>query len=1061
MNQMKIAAMLLLLMVSKVLYSQVSVKGRVKDAGTGAAIQHATIWVKGSAQGTRSDENGFFKLQLKEKKNTLVVSSVGYLEQELVIDNLPNENLQIALSEVVKELAAVEVNTGYQVLPKERATGSFVQLDNRLLNRRVSTDILSRIEDVTPGLIFDRGPVASGNPPITIRGQSTINAKTEPLIVIDNFPYEGDFSTINPNDVESITVLKDAAAASIWGARAGNGVIVITTKRGSFSRRTSVSFNSNLTAAAKPDQFYQPRISSADFIDIEKMLYAQGYYADAEQSINHYPLTPVVEMLIKGGMDEEIERLKRQDVRNDYNRYLNRNAFNQQYALNLNGGGDNQRFYFSAGYDHNNESLVGNSYRRISLNAKNTYTFFNKRLELTSDIYYSESGRKRNGLSSLEMTSAYGSEIDLYPYASLKDENGDALPVTKDYRFSFLERALGEGLLDWQYRPLDELTFADNTSRITDYRINTNLNYKFSQAINMAVFYQYAKSGTEQRNFQPVEAYSVRNLINRYSIPRTTGIERPIPMGGLLDQTAGQQITHNLRMQLNASHDWDGKHKVYGLAGAELRDQGTKIGVHRLYGYDDEYATHTAVDYVGSYTSYVNPNQTNLRIPNIDNQQELTDRFLSYYANLSYSLLDRYTITASGRLDQSNLFGVETNNKGVPLYSLGVSWVLSDESFYRVKDLPYLKLRATFGYNGNIDKSTSAYVTARYNSNDPNTRLPYATILNPPNPDLRWERVRVINLGLDFNGWGNRISGSIEYFKKDGMDLIGVKPYAPSSGITSFTGNYADTKGDGVDFTVNTQLLNKKFKWENNLLFSAISERVTNYKQPFSVAAYLDDFIIAPMEGKPLSAIYAYAWAGLNGENGDPMGVLDGEISNDYSVILAAATPENLVYLGASRPRIFGAFRNTFSYGPVSISFNISYRFKYYFRRAAINYNALLMGHGGHGDYENRWRVAGDEQFTQVPSMPNGPDQSRNTFYTNAAVLVDKADHIRLQDINVSYRLSRSSYAGLPFNSVQFYLYANNIGILWKATDTSLDPDYAKAAAPPVRTLALGIKIDL
>ncbi len=1061
MNVMKIFLMLsCCMMTNTLLWAQVVVHGLVEDAINGKAIDQASIWLRGTRQGTRTDANGFFRLVINNQERMLVISHLGYLDQVIEIGDGMQDTLRVKLEPAISELAAVEINTGYQLLPKERATGSFVQLDNSLLNRRVSTDILSRIEDVTPGLIFDRGPIASGNPPITIRGQSTINAKTEPLIVIDNFPYEGDFNTINPNDVESITILKDAAAASIWGARAGNGVIVITTKRGGFNRKTNVSFNTNITVAAKPDQFYQPKISTADYIEVEKLLFARGYYTDAEQSLNNYALTPVVEMLIAGGKEAEIEQLKWQDVRNDYDRFLNRNAFNRQYAINLNGGSENQRFYFSAGYDRNLETLVGNAYRRVSLNAKNTYLFFDKRLELTSDIYFSESGRETNGFSSVNMTSAYGSQIDLYPYARLSDGQGNHLAVVKDYRMSFVDNALRDGLLDWQYRPLDELSFADNSSRITDYRINSNLNYKFSKAISLSAFYQYAKTATDQRNLQPQEAYAVRNLINRYSIVRTAGVERPIPLGGILDQTASQQKTHSLRLQLNAAHKWNDEHEINGLAGVEMRDQGTVVGVHRLYGYNDEYATSAAVDYTGSYTSYVNPGQTNLRIPNVDSQRELTDRFLSYYSNLSYTLRNKYTLSASGRLDQSNLFGVETNNKGVPLYSVGLSWLLSDEDFYWFKSVPYLKLRATFGYNGNIDKSMSAFVTARYSSNDPNTRLPYATILNPPNPDLRWERVRVVNLGLDFGTANNRLNGSIEYFKKDGMDLIGVRPYAPSSGIVSFTGNYADTKGDGLDLVINAQILDRKLKWDNNLLFSAIGEKVTNYKQSFSVASYLDDYIIAPMEGRPLSAIYAYQWAGLDASTGDPLGVLNGEPSQDYSAILAAATPQNLVYLGAGRPRLFGAFRNTFSYGAWSISVNISYRFKYYFRRASIDYNALLLGYGGHGDYENRWRQAGDEQFTQVPSMPDEPIQSRNTFYTNSAILVDKADHIRLQDINLSYRLTKATMPRLPVSSAQLYVYANNIGILWKATNTKLDPDYARVASPPMRTIALGVKID-
>ena len=293
--------------------------------------------------------------------------------------------------------------------------------------------------------------------PLLLEAQSTIQANSSPLIVVDNFPYEGDFSTINPNDVESITVLKDAAAASIWGARSGNGVIVITTKKGKYNAGTKVVFNSNLTLGAKPDQFYQSKISTADFIDFEKKLFLDGYYKAAEKSTNKYPLTPVVEMLIEGGRESEIEALKQYDVRNDYDQYLNRKSINQQYALNISGGSEFQQFYFSAGYDDNKDNLIGNGFNRLSLNAKNTFSFFNKKLEFSSDIYYSESNRASNGISVINVTTAYGSSIGLYPYARLVDDHGNPLPITNKYRLSFLEQAEQEGLLNWDYVPLDEI----------------------------------------------------------------------------------------------------------------------------------------------------------------------------------------------------------------------------------------------------------------------------------------------------------------------------------------------------------------------------------------------------------------------------------------------------------------------------------------------------------------------------------------------------------------------------------------------------------------------------
>lgn len=1053
--------LILLSLVSKAQENKI-IAGKVINQKDGSPISGASIFIEDVNERTESNQEGLFRLRVIQEEIILNVTHLGFVRKDIHLKFPLDSLLIIKLQEDSGLLNEVVVNTGYQSIPKERATGSFVQINNELLNRKVSADLLSRLEDITSGLIFNRG-VGSGtsNPPITIRGQSTIRANSAPLIVVDNFPYEGDFKNINPNDVESITVLKDAAAASIWGARSGNGVIVITTKKGRYNEKAKVAFNSNLTLGNKPNQFYQSTISTADFIEIEKMLFGQGYYKAAENSTNKYPLTPVVEMLIQGGMENEIEALKNIDIRNDYDQYLNRKSFNQQYNLNITGGGENQLFYFSAGYDDNKDNLIGNNFSRFSFNAKNTFLFLDKRLELSSDLYYSENKQSNNGFSSITITTPYGSSMPLYPYAKLIEKEGEHLAITYQYRQSLLDKAKLDGLLNWDYVPLDELNLSDNINNLMDYRINTSVRYKLSQGLNARVLYQYARSFNNTRNLQSIDSYYARNEINRLTAVNADGsLKRPIPLGGILDHGNGVMNTHNVRAQLGFNKNWHDRHQLDAVGGAEVRDQLNHISKYRLYGYDDENAITGLVDYIGTYTSYINPAQTYHRILNQDSEQELSDRFLSYYANVAYSHLNRYTLSASGRLDQSNLFGVNTNQKGIPLYSIGASWNISDESFYRFSLVPYLKFRATYGYNGNIDKRTSAYVTAWYASNDQYTGLPYAQIQNPPNPELRWERVKVVNLGLDFSSKSDIFSASIEYYRKNGIDLIGMTPYAPSSGITNFTGNYANTEGRGLDIVLNTRILNGNFKWLNSILFSSNREIVSNYKQEGSVSSYLDDSQVSPMEGRPLYSIYSYPWAGLDPLNGNPRGYLADEVSSDYFSILNATTSEDLIFHGSSRPTEFGAVRNTFSFRNLSFSFNISYRLGYYFRRNSINYSTLWLGQGGHGDYQLRWQKSGDEKYTQVPSMPDKQDNNRNILYHFSEALVEKGDHIRFQDVSFSYDLLSSKIPRMPFAKIQVYLYANNIGVLWKATKNDLDPDYAKSLSPPVRTVSAGFKID-
>ncbi len=1071
---MKLYILIFLSLLAAQVNAQLTISGRVISASDKTGLPGSTVKLLGAGSGISTDKSGYFKLTVPGNTQlSLRISFVGFVTCDTTI-SLPLEKpLEIALHEDATALKEVVVSTGYQDVSKVRATGSFVKVDNELLNRRVSTDVLTRIEDVAPGLIFNRGKGAGTND-ISIRGRASISAATSrPLIVLDNFPYEADLSTINPNDVESITILKDAAAASIWGARAGNGVIVITTKKAGYNRPLRVSFNSNITLGEKPDLFYQPVMSAADFIEVEKSLFSKNYYKSRETSVSKAPLTPVVELLIakRDGRlsaedaDARIEALKEQDIRNDFKKYFYRQRVNRQYSFSLNGGNEIQNYFISAGYDKNTESLVGNDFSRFTFNASNTFSLLKNRLELRAGILYSQTkeiaDNPGTGAGVIYMISP-SSSFQL-PYARLADENGNPLAVVKNYRDSFIESTAQTGLLNWEYKPLEEISLADNKDRSTDYRLNAALKYKIADGLNAEIIYQYSRHIDDTRNFRSEQTYYTRDLINKYSIVNASGsIERPVPLGGVLDQTNASGYGYNIRPQISYGKDWHSTHRLDVLAGYEERKQEDQSNVYRLYGYDDVHASSTAVDYVNFYKMYYYPGST-AKIPYIDSNTGLSDRNRSYYANAAYSYLGRYTLSGSGRLDRSNLFGVNTNQKGVPLWSAGFAWNASDEDFYSMTWLPYLKLRATYGYNGNVDKSLSAYTTAYYYSNDPNTQLPYATIQNPPNPELRWEKIKIVNLGLDFQSRNAVFSGTVEYYLKKGIDLIGTTPYAPSTGITTFTGNYANTRGNGVDVNLTARIFDRKFKWYTDFLFSVAKDKVTHYDIQAEKSSYLslaDGGGVYPIEGKPLFSVYSYRWAGLDPETGDPQGYVNGEVSKDYAAIASSSTVDDLVYNGPARPTVFGSFRNTFSWRNITLSANITYRLGYYFKRASVNYTTVLRGEGGHGDYALRWQKKGDELYTQVPSMPAVNNVNRNNFYANAEQLVEKGDHIRLQDINLSYNLNERLLKQSSLRLAQVYVYANNAGIIWKRYSGKLDPDYAVAAAPPAFTLAAGIKVE-
>lgn len=1047
----------------------IDVKGRVVNENGEPVL--ATVTVKGTKNAASTDLSGVFVLKGVDENATLVITGVNIETYEIKVGGRNDLATISTKTRIVQGQEVQLVSTGYQDMPKERATGSFVKIDNELISRRVSTDILSRLDGITNGLIFNTNRRQAND--ISIRGRSTIFANDKPLIVVDNFPYEGDINNINPNDIESINVLKDAAAASIWGARAGNGVIVIVTKKGRFNQPLRIELNNNITFGEKPDLLYsQSFLNSSDFIDVEKTLFSQGYYSADETSLNRPILSPVVEILIRrrDGLigpteaDAQIDALRGIDVRNDLTKYIHRKSVNQQHSVNLSGGGESINYNFSLGYDNNQMNDVGNYYKRYTFNSINNFRV-SKALTFTAGLNYVQSKNQRNNPGYENIRS--GNTKSLYPYARLADENGNTLPIFNTFRNSFIT-SLPSQMLNWQYNPVGEIKVADNSSSLNNTRVQLGAKYSIIKSLDAEIKYQYEKQSVLSRNHRSKDTYFARDLVNSFTEVSGTTYTRHVPTGGVLDLGSTELNAHTGRVQLNFSRTWNNNHDVNAIAGFETRETLAKTNSSRYYGYNDNLASSAQVDYITFFPLYYNTGNF-ATIPNGNSLSGLTDRFTSVFFNGAYSFKKRYTFSASARKDASNLFGVNTNQKGVPLWSVGGLWNLSNEKFYQSNFFPVVKLRATYGYNGNIDKSVTAYLTAiAFGFPASQTGLPYGALLNPPNAELRWEKVRTINWGADFESKNKIISGSIEYYIKSGQDLFGDEYIAPSSGNLLIRGNFASTKTRGVDVNLHSTIIDKGIKWEANFLFSWVKDKVISYDIRSTADKFLsygaNGFILHPREGFPLFAQYSLRSAGLDPVNGDPQGYVNGVVSKDYNAILSTTKPEDLIYHGSAVPTVFGGFRNNFTWKGLAVSVNMMYKLGYYFRRPSIYYGSLFAGWSGHADYSKRWQKPGDENLTTVPSMPSVPfSNNRDVVYNNSEVLVEKADHIRLQDISFSYQLNNNLFKKTAFKSMQVYCYLNNLGIIWRANKNGIDPDVSSYPAiisnyPNPRTIALGIR---
>ncbi len=1054
-----------------------NITGHVLDKETKLPIQGATVWLEGSSNRTSTGSKGAFELNVAKGKGRLVFTSLGFDTIYQKIASVVTKEYVIYLSRSHKHLDEVLVSTGYEKYDQRKSTGAVEVIDQKQINRTSGTDIMGRLEGITSGLYFNKATSESsssliGRPPkhnVFLQGISTLRGSSltanQPLIILDNFPYEGDLNSINPNDVESISILKDAAAAAIWGAKAGNGVIVITTKRVGADERLRIEVSSNMQVHDKPDIFARPIISSSDLIDIEMDLYSKGFYTSKYNGRTKPSLPPVVELLYQHDnglltedeLDVGINQYRNQDVRDGMLKYMSRNSILQQYSLRISGGGKKHKVGLSLGYDHSLATRISDKSGRLTGKLDNNLRLTD-RLEMAIGLRWN-----LNRLVHANGSEFYSDNGFRYPYVTIADAEGRALPIPWDYSMSYLETA-GEGrLLDWHFRPLDEARNATHMNHSNEIMADFRIQYDLLDYLRLSVDYRYGQSDSQAEVLRTQDTYYMRNLINRGTELQEDNIVYHHPLGGIKSIQAQKAKNHWGRVQLNLIKEFGSKYQLRAIAGIDVSDGSVEGSGFSMYGYDDERGIFaTQVDYYKQYPIFDNLATYGTVGSPISPYTFNVNRSVSLYANGSFTFDRRHIFSSSIRRDASNVFGLETNNKWTPLWSTGYAYQLHEESFYKISWMPHFKFRATYGVSGNVDNSMSSLVTVSY-VNNPIAwalSLPSATVNRLPNPSLRWEKVKQFNLGLDLTlGKSARVRSTVDYYYKLTDDLLYDVPIDPSMGRSSAVRNVANTQTKGWNVNLTTINLLQPIEWRTQLNFAYNNSWIINtYRDYTTPTRYVLGGTISEIPQTMVFGLYSYQWGGLDPDTGQPRGIVNGEKSTDYRTIMSAATTfEDLHFHGSSRPLYFGSLRNDIRFRSWTFSFNMSYEFDYFFKRNGLDYGNLLDKGDGHADYYQRWQKPGDEQRTHVPGFVYPLVSSANVFYQSSAVLAERGDHIRLRDI----RLDFTDRIKLQHRDmgIQVFGMVNNLGILWKSTSLSIDPQY-RGNIPPPRFYTLGIKLN-
>lgn len=985
-----------------------------------------------------------------------VLSGIASAQTEVALDSVA------AAQNIAQEFALDNfVVTGYQKIDRRKMTGvsTTLKIDDETVGAVLNVD--QALAGQVPGLSSVSSTGAPGAPlKIRIRGISSINGNQDPLWVLDGIPLDGtevptmedlkdidnlyqtSIAGINPADIESITVLKDAAATAIYGARAANGVIVVTTKKGK-AGAPKINFYTKLTVSPNMGLDRLNLLNSNEKVDLELSLLQSNYdFRDNKGDVARILASLGETTAYKtGGWDALSADARRQidalrAINTNWNDILMRSAFTQDYGASISGGGNRATYYVSVGYSDQQGNVQGVSADRFNSTLKTTVRI-NEMLKVGASLFINQ--RKQNSF----MTDYNGFVNPVY-YSRLA--NPYFRPYADDGSYNYDVNVQGgkeDSSLDFN---------------IFEERNNTSHRRKDRQV--MAIFDAELKlldwlTFNTQLGLQ-TDAYTIDKYAGEKSFAMRKDLERSLYFNGssqspFLPTTGGKhQVTEA------HSHQWTWKgmlemqrqfgddHEVQFMLGSEIRHVDANSVYTAAYGYDPRTLTTQTVYF---------PSENYASLFPLHRETETENAFVSWFATGSYTFKERYTLGGSIRFDGSDVFGVAKKYRYLPLYSVSGLWRIGDEPWMKqVTWVNELNMKASYGIQGNIDKNTSPYLIGSYDRKSILGKSEYIIEAETaPNPSLRWEKTRNVNIGLDFSLFGGVVTFGVDYYYRRSSDLIGLKMLPLETGFSSTTINWATMQNKGWEFALSTRnIWQKDFHWTTQLNFGINNNKVLR-------ETIADNSTYPSREGYPVGAIFALETAGLDNDGYPLFRNKEGEAVtltellklNQYGASTLSAEEQRSLYkyMGTTDPKVSGGFINTFEYKNWTLGVNFTFNFGMK-TRVTPSYSNTTFDRGLNTNHDvlNRWTPTNTS--SSLPALINETDRPAEyvqyhdlNLYNNLDLWVRNCNYVRLQSLRLAYKFNEPWMKRIGIANASVSVEGRNLLVIASNYNNYLDPE--------------------